>query len=38
MFAHPSRGGKLMTTSPSHLKAQKVVSKTWMQTKAHDQK
>jgi hypothetical protein len=27
-----------MTSSPSHLKAQRVASKTWMQIKAHDQK
>jgi hypothetical protein len=28
LFTHPSRGGKSITTSPSHLKAQKVASKT----------
>jgi hypothetical protein len=37
LFAHPSRGGKL-TTSFSYLKIQKIASRTWMQTKAHDQK
>ncbi len=38
LFAHPYRGGKLMTTSFSHLKAQRITSKTWMQIKAHNQK
>jgi hypothetical protein len=36
LFAHPYRGGKLMTTSLSHLKAQKVTSKTWMEIEAHN--
>jgi hypothetical protein len=27
-----------MTISPSHLKVQRITSKTWMQTKAHDKK
>jgi hypothetical protein len=38
LFAHSSRGGKLMTTSPSHLKIQRVASRTWTQIEAHDQK
>jgi hypothetical protein len=38
MFAHPFGGGKLMTTSPSHLKIQRITSKIWMQIEAHDQK
>ncbi len=38
LFAHSFGGGKLMITSPSHVKAQKVDSRTWMQTKAHDHK
>jgi hypothetical protein len=35
LFAHLSRGGKLITISLSHLKIQKITSRTWMQTKAH---
>jgi hypothetical protein len=38
LFAHLFVGGKLMTISPSCLKAQRVTSKTWMQTKAHHKK
>ncbi len=38
LFAHPFAVGKLMTILPWHLKAQKVTFRTWMQTKAHDQK
>jgi len=37
LFTHPPKGGKLMTTSLSHLKVQKITSKTLMQTKADDQ-
>jgi hypothetical protein len=36
LYAHLFGGGKLMTTSPSHLKAQKVISKTWMQFEDHN--
>jgi hypothetical protein len=36
MFAHLFGGGTLMKTSLSHLKAQIIVLKTWMQIKAHD--
>jgi hypothetical protein len=38
LFTHLSRGGKSLIISPSHLKIQKVVSKTWMQIEAHNQK
>jgi hypothetical protein len=30
LFTHLSRGGKLMITSLSHLKTQRIISKTWM--------
>jgi hypothetical protein len=36
LFTHSFRGGNLMTTSLSHVKAQKVDSKTWMRIEAHD--
>jgi hypothetical protein len=38
MFTHLSRGEKLMTTSLSHLKTQRIDSITWIQTEAHNQK
>jgi hypothetical protein len=37
-FAHPLGGGKLITTSFSHLKVQRVAFRTWMQIAAHDKK
>jgi len=38
LFAHSFGGGKLMITSPSHLKAQIVAFRTWMKIEAHDHK
>ncbi len=36
LFAHMFGGGKLMITSPSYLKAQRIAFRTWIQTKDCD--
>ncbi len=38
LFTHPSKGGKLMIISPSHLKVQRVAFRNWMQIEGHNHK